>query len=97
MNRAVRLCAQERVAEELLHCHVMEKDATEDSKMPDIVAATHIVKHAREPALGDLSCIEDGTAEIYQDALGDGSVKIHCISKPVRHAELEEGQKTGGS
>ena len=54
------------VREERLHGGIMEQDATEDSNVPQVMAAAKVVKHAGTPTLGDLAGVDACAEEVDQ-------------------------------
>lgn len=76
ISRAAGLGSVKGIGKELLHGGVVEDDAAQDGGVPQVVATANVIKHAGEPALRDLAGIHDGTAEVDQNRLADGRVKV---------------------
>lgn len=74
----------------------MEQNPAQDSQMPDIMTATHIVKGAGEPSLRDMGCVDDGAGHIDEEALGDRGVEVEAPLRAPGEVELDHGREAGG-
>lgn len=83
----------EGIGEELLHGGVVEDDAAQDSRVPQVVATADVVEAAGEPALRHLAGVDDGTAEVDKQGLCDGGVKVVDKLGPVGKVELQNGHE----
>lgn len=79
-HRHVRTLAQgslEGPREQVLHGVIVEENPTQDSQVPDIVAATDIIEKTWLPALRNFGSVDTGTDKIHHDALHDWCIEIH--------------------
>lgn len=65
--RASSLRTDEGIGEELLHGGVVEENAAENGRVPEVVAATDIVEHARPPPLRNLAGVDNRTSKVNED------------------------------
>lgn len=57
------------VGEKLLHGGVVKQNTTKNGSVPQIVAPSDVVKHARAPSLRDLAGVDHCAAKVHQDGL----------------------------
>jgi len=66
VDRASAISPPEGISKEALHGGVMEKDATEHSKMPDIVTATNVVEASWKKTFWDFGGVHTCASNVYQ-------------------------------
>jgi hypothetical protein len=76
--RTFALSALECSGEQVLHGVVMEKNTTQNSKMPDVVATADVVEETRLPTLRNFGGVDEGTDEIDCDALDYWCVEVQA-------------------
>ena len=73
----------------------MEENAAQHSNVPDVVAASDVVKSTRQPALGDLGAVENSATEVDQHGLCDRSIEVRRCRPAALHGELNNWEEAG--
>jgi hypothetical protein len=93
IHRTTRLCPRQRTRKHCLHSHVVEHDPAQDSDMPDIMAAAHVVEPPGAKALGDFTRIQERARHVHDQALSNRRVEVLRPRDAARVRELAERQE----